>query len=152
MQIAHPYNRMITVLGKPKDGAWNISFTDGTGAIIQCPQGSEKSSWEELQYRVREWQVAGNIELAELVISNKWNIYEIDGYEEVLVTLEQVLQEGMAFAYNKIKDGYSRLNAARELFGSMDEILNSFDGFGASDTEPRCYLRGCINQEFEVSI
>lgn len=83
---------------------------------------------------------------------NNWELYECDGYEEVLASLDESLAAGIKYAKDKVTKGYDQVQAARELFDSMDIVLDSFDGFGASDTEPRAYLARMINAEFENAL
>lgn len=152
MQTTQSYNRMVDVLGEPEGDAWRVCFSDGSSALIHKPEGSDVGDWERLQYSLREWDMTGNIERADLVISNRWNIYEVNGYWDVLVELEAALRDGIDYAKRSIDDGDDKLATARALFDSMDIVLNSYDGFGASDSEPRNYLANCINQEFDVII
>jgi len=73
-------------------------------------------------------------------MNNKWAIYEINGYEKINAMLDKHFIELINAAKAKIREGAEPILEGRNVRREMESFMDSIEGYGASDTEPRSIL------------
>ena len=73
-------------------------------------------------------------------MNNKWAIYEIDGYEKINAMLDKHFIGLINAAKAKIREGAAPILEGRNVKREMEYFMESIEGYGASDTEPRSIL------------
>jgi len=83
-------------------------------------------------------------------MNNKWDIYEIDGYEKINAMLDKHFVGLINAAKAKISDGSKPILEGRNVKIEMESFMGSIEGYGTSDTEPRSILTTSICTELEL--
>lgn len=81
---------------------------------------------------------------------NNWDIYEIEGYKDILSMLDNHFNSLISAAKVQIDNGEDPIFAGQHVKDKMEEFMNSIKGYGASDTEPREALITFICNELNL--
>lgn len=81
---------------------------------------------------------------------NTWNIYEKKGYKSVLSMLDTRFESFINAAKIQVNCGEDPIFAGQNVRQKMEDFMDSIEGYGASDTEPRVALVTFICNELNL--
>jgi len=84
--------------------------------------------------------------------NNRWQLYEEREYKNISSMLDTRFGELIDVAKNQIKSGAEPLSAGRYARRQMEVFMESIDGYGASDTEPRGVLVTLVCTELGLPV
>lgn len=85
-------------------------------------------------------------------MNNKWQLYQERDYKNINDTLDNHFNELITIAKLKIKAGEDSIKTGRIARQKMEKFMDSIDGYGASDTEPRSVLITLICDELNLKV
>ena len=83
-------------------------------------------------------------------MNNIWQLYEINDYKKINAMLNNYFNEVINEAKIQIEAGEKPILSGRNARIKMESFMDSIDGYGASDTEPRTILFERINSELKI--
>jgi hypothetical protein len=83
---------------------------------------------------------------------NKWKLFEKKEYKTINAVLDSRFKELINAAKIQIEAGEEPIFAGRNIRKNMEKLMDSIDGYGASDTEPRTMLVTLICDELGLPL
>ena len=81
---------------------------------------------------------------------NNWDIYEIKNYESILSKLDSRFSRLIKCAKERIDCGEASILSGQKVRKEMEEFMDTIQGYGVSDTEPRTKLMTFICDELNL--
>jgi len=85
-------------------------------------------------------------------MNNKWVLYEKNDYIKINDQLDMHFSRLINVAKNKINEGVDPVFEGRNVRKEMEYFMDSIEGYGASDTEPRVVLVTSICDELDLPV
>ena len=85
-------------------------------------------------------------------MKNKWQLYEEREYKKINAILDNRFNELISAAKILVEAGEDPIFAGRNARRQMEDFMDSIDGYGASDTEPRIVLVTLICSELNLPL
>lgn len=85
-------------------------------------------------------------------MDNMWQLYEKSDYKKINAMLDNHFNELINTAKKQIKDGEESILAGRNVRKYMELYMDSIEGYGTTDTEPRETLLNLICKELELPL
>ncbi len=85
-------------------------------------------------------------------MNNRWELYEIENHEKINSLLDKRFNKLIGVAKIKIQNGEDPIDSGSNVRKKMDFMMQSIEGFGASDTEPRKILITSICEELGLPL